>query len=299
MYNVKDLEAVKKNCRSFWNKEFIGRPYMLLTAPKDGVPRVKKDTSYVRRLNAARNGTYEEVARDFAEIAKATMHYAESLPHFAADICPDQHGIFYGGEIVGREGEYTTWIKKNIADELADLELKFDRDNEVLRQVEYAVRTTAEIADGNFLVNVLDHHSNLDALSALLSPQNLCYELIDNPDLLEEKLNIINNDFEKYYDIIYKAGRMDQLGTIGWIPIYCDGKVHVEQCDFSCMMSPADARRFVIPSIEKELETLDHAIYHYDGKMALGHFEDILAIKGLDCIQWCPGAGEKPTISPP
>ena len=89
---------------------------------------------------------------------------------------------------------------------------------------------------------------------------------------------------------------MDQLGTIGWIPIYCEGKVHVEQCDFSCMMSPADARRFVIPSIEKELETLDHAIYHYDGKMALGHFEDILAIKGLDCIQWCPGAGEKPTI---
>lgn len=296
MYNVRDFDEVKKNYRSFWNKEFIGRPYIMLTAPKNGVVQPTEKQTYVKSFNAAKNGTFENVVRNYEKLAKATMYYGEALPHFKADLCPDQHAIFYGGEIEGREGEYTTWIKKNVADELSELELKLDRNNRTLRLVEDAVRTAAEIADGNFLVNVLDHHSNLDTLSALLSPQNLCYELIDNPELLQEKLDIINNDFKTIYDIFYEAGRMDKLGTLSWIPLYCEGRFSVVQCDFSCMMSPDDARKFVIPSIEKELDALDRAVYHYDGKMALGHFEDVLAIDRLDCIQWVPGAGEKRTI---
>ena len=63
------------------------------------------------------------------------------------------------------------------------------------------------------------------------------------------------------------------------------------------MMSPKDARRYVIPSIEAELDALDHAIYHYDGEMALGHFDDVLAIERLDGVQWVPGAGKPRTIA--
>ena len=50
MYNVKDFETVKKNWRSFWNHEFIGRPYVLVTAPKNGVAVAKKDETYVKKL---------------------------------------------------------------------------------------------------------------------------------------------------------------------------------------------------------------------------------------------------------
>ena len=296
MYNVKDLEAVKRNWRSFWNHEFIGRPYVLVTAPKNGITVSKKDETYVKRLNDAINGDFASAVNDYVEVAKATMHYGESLPHFKADLCPDQYAAFYGAQVEGRDGEYTTWIREPVAEELCDLDLNFNRSNAFFQMVEKAVSTAAEIANGNFIVNVPDYHSNLDALSALLSPQNLCYELIDNPELLEEKLAIINSDFHKIYNIFYEAGNMKNTGTLSWLNAYCEDKMSVIQCDFSCMMSPDQARRFVIPSIEKELETIDRAVYHYDGKMALGHFEDIMAIDRLDCIQWCPGAGEKRTI---
>jgi 5-methyltetrahydrofolate--homocysteine methyltransferase len=159
-----------------------------------------------------------------------------------------------------------------------------------------AVRTAAEIADGNFVVNVPDFHSNLDALSALLSPMNLCYELMDSPEDLEECLNKLNSDFARIYNTFYEAGNMKNTGTITWLPLYCEGKMTAIQCDFSCMMSPDQARQFVILSIEKELESVDRAVYHYDGKMALGHFDDVMAVKRLDCIQWTPGAGQKRTI---
>ena len=109
------------------------------------------------------------------------------------------------------------WIKEPVAEELCDLDLRFDRNNGFFQMVEKAVRTAAEIADGNFIVHVPDYHSNLDTLSALLSPQNLCYELMDNPEILEEKLNQINNDFDRIYNIFYEAGNMKQTGTLSWL----------------------------------------------------------------------------------
>ena len=296
MYNVKDLDAVKKNWRSFWNHEFIGRPYVLVTAPKNGVVVPKKDETYVRKLNDARRGDFFSAVNDFVETAKATMHYGESLPHYKADLCPDQYAAFYGAEVEARDGEYTTWIKAPVAETLDELDLTFDRNNSFFQMVEKSVRTAAEIANGNFIVHVPDYHSNLDALSALLSPQNLCYELMDNPEVLEEKLTQINNEFNRIYNIFYEAGNMKQTGTLSWLNAYCEEKMSVIQCDFSCMMSPDQARQFVIPSIEKELESIDRSVYHYDGKMALGHFDDIMAIDRLDCIQWTPGAGQKRTI---
>lgn len=219
------------------------------------------------------------------------MHYGESFPTFSADLCPDQYAAFYGAEIVARDGEETTWIKSNITDTLESLDLTFDRNNPTLLHLEEAIRTAAEIADGNFLVNVPDFHSNLEALSALLSLMNLCYELMDEPELLKQKLDIINGDFHKIYDIFYKAGNMEKLGTTTWLPLYCEGKYSAIQCDFSCMISPEDAKRYVIPSVEKEAEHLDRCVYHYDGKMALGHLDAVLAIDKIDCIQWVPGAG--------
>ncbi len=55
-------------------------------------------------------------------------------------------------------------------------------------------------------------------------------------------------------------------------------------------------RTFAIPAIEYEVNHLKHCVYHYDGKEALGHLDDILAIKGIDVIQWVPGSGNPRSI---
>ncbi len=296
MYNVHDLPAVKARLDSFWRHENIGRPYVLLTAPKRNTPVPAVDLSYVRRVRDARRGDYTSAVRDFERWTQAIVHYGESLPQYSVDLCPDQYAALFGAEIVAREGEITTWIGKNVADTLDALDLTLRRDNATLLSLERATRAAADIADGKFLVQLPDFHSNLDTLSALLSPQNLCYELMDAPEQLVGRLTEINALFGRVYDIFYEAGNMEKMGTTNWIPIWCSGRASAIQCDFSCMISPRDARKYVIPSIEAELEHLDHAIYHYDGEGALGHFEDVLAIDRLDGIQWVPGAGKPRTI---
>lgn len=292
LYNVTEPEAVKSRWKSFWRHEYIGRPYVCLKATKDGCSRHSYDGSYVRRIRAARAGDMRSYLLDCDAHARSTVHYGESLPNYSMDISPDQHAMFFGGRVECRDGQYTNWVKP-IADELSELDLTFDRNCEAVRTLEGALRAAADFADGRFLVHVPDYHSNLDTLSALLSPQNLCYELIDNPELLEEKLDQINSVYNEIYDIFYRAGRMEENGALGWLPLYCEGRVAVIQCDFSCMISPRDAVKYLIPSLERELDSLDHSVYHYDGSGALGHFEDVMAIKRLDCLQWKPDPGEK------
>ena len=123
MYNVHDLPAVKSRLNRFWRHESIGRPYVLLTAPKKNTPPAAVDLSYVRRVRDAARGDFTSAVRDFEKWAQTIVHYGESLPQYSADLCPDQYAAFFGAEIVAREGEITTWIGKN----LAEAELGFIR----------------------------------------------------------------------------------------------------------------------------------------------------------------------------
>jgi len=93
------------------------------------------------------------------------------------------------------------------------------------------------------------------------------------------------------YEAVYEAGDMARRGTVGWAPTYCEGKFAVVQCDFMCMIGREPMREFLLPALEEETSYLDHCIYHYDGKEALHHIDDILALPGIDVIQWVPGDG--------
>ena len=295
MLNIKNLETVKRNCERFWNKEFIGRPYICVSAPKDNAEPVWNDFTYVKQIEGARSGDFLRFAENYLKIAENTFYGGEALPNFCFDFGPDQYAAFYGGEIVGQTGQYTTWVHK-IADETAALDCRFNPDNKYFKMMLEMLRRVTEFAGDRYLVSMLDLHSNLDTLSALLGPENLCCELLDNPNIVEKKLNELNDAYPLIYDALYKAGGMDRRGTIGWQPMYSAKKSAVVQCDFSCMISPEMARKYLIPSIERETDFLDHSVYHYDGKGALGHLNDILGIKKLNCIQWVPGDGEKRTV---
>jgi 5-methyltetrahydrofolate--homocysteine methyltransferase len=85
-----------------------------------------------------------------------------------------------------------------------------------------------------------------------------------------------------------------ETGTLGWAPFWCDGRFATIQCDFICMVSPEQSRRFILPALEEEAEILDHCVYHFDGPNALPQLDDILGIRGIDVIQWVSGAGQPP-----
>jgi hypothetical protein len=290
MINIENFDQIKKNCAHFWNKEYIGRPYICITAPKNNAS-IDINFSYSEQMINARNGEFLVMPKRYLEAAKNTFFGGEALPYYKCGFGPDQYASFYGAEIIAKKGEYTTWVHP-IAESIYDLDCKLNPENKYLSLLEKSIKATAEFADGRFLIPTLDFHSNLDTLSALLGPEQLCFELMDNPDIVIEKVNQITDDYPYIYDRLYYAADMDKLGSISWLPVYSEGKTAVVECDFSCMIGPDLARKVLYPSLEREIKYLTHSIYHLDGKNALSHVDFLLSVKELDCIQWVPGDGD-------
>ena len=99
MYNVKDLDKVKANWRSFWNHEFIGRPYVCIKVPNKETGRYSYDSSYVRRIALAREGNILPFLLDCEAHAKSVLHFGESLPSYTIDVSPDQCATFFGAKV--------------------------------------------------------------------------------------------------------------------------------------------------------------------------------------------------------
>lgn len=297
LYND-NFERTQKYAEAFWNKELIDRPYVCVTAPRNGAEPVTEGVfcSPTNSFKAAVSGDYLPILQTYEKTVRSTFYGGEALPSFDATLGPDQYAAFLGAGIKTRDEFYTTWSEPCVTDWEAfpiAVEKGPGSSFDILKRfMEFA----AEYGQDKFFVNMLDLHSNMDALSALRGPMDLCYDIMDEPETVLEKLAQVDDTYDEIYRMAYSAGDMEQRGTIGWSPIYCRGRSAVIQCDFSCMLSPAQARTFVIPSIRREAAYLEHCIYHYDGKDALGHIDDILAIKEIDCVQWVPGAGQPRSV---
>ena len=287
------LEHTRRYARAFWQHEMLDRPYVSVTAPLQ--PSFYSWTP-AKSFRACMNEDYDSILVPFAEHIERTYYGGEALPQLELTLGPDQYAGFLGVTIEVSAEAYTTWALPCVED-WADYDVSIDKSengcyNKLKRYFEYA----SGFCRDKFLLNMLDLHSNMDALSALHGAQELCLDLFDCPEEVHRVLDSARSTYREIYNMAYEAGQLREVGTIGWSPIYCDGKSAVLQCDFSCLLSPAHGREFVFPAIEEEAESLDHCIYHLDGKDALVHLDTILAIDKIDCVQWVPGEGQPRTL---
>jgi hypothetical protein len=286
-----DLAEAQERWRAFWQHEIIKRPCVKVTAPIEGKPR--KAVPYMAGFRDG--GTYPDAFRAFDEWAAATYFAGEAIPFFELSFGPDQFSGFLGAELVMAEDRATSWAVRCVADwRAAPLELR--KDNPLWSAMLDCMRTGQGLSEGKYLLTVLDLHSHLDCLGALRGAEALCLDLIDRPAEIEAMLERVRALYAPMYEALYEAGGMARRGSIGWAPFYSEGRFATIQCDYICLISPRQARRFALPAIEDEAAYLDHCVYHLDGPGALVHLDDLLAIPDIDVIQWVPGDGNRPMI---
>ena len=292
MLYKENFEETKKYFKAFWEKEIIDRPLIAVKCPKDesdpGTP--------IHPLYGSSEDKHLEALRLQEEyFSKTDYSFAEGIPQYTCSFGPDQYGGFMGCQL--EMGIQTAWAHPCIKDTLEGYNINFDKsENSVYRKWLNYFSIAAKYAEGKFLINMPDLHSNMDALSAMRSPEELCVDLILDPENVERIMKQIRATYPGVVDDVRKAANFEKTGSIGWSPTYCEGKFAVVQCDFSALISPEMVRRFVIPALREETAYLDHCVYHYDGKEALGHVDDILAIPDIDVVQWLPSAGDKRSI---
>ena len=294
---IEDFNRKVEYWNAFWQKEVIDRPLICVTAPKSGVeyhPHIQTDNiSAMACMNEDYDSFFESVKRN----VRSTYYGGEAIPYVNLTLGPDQYAGYLGAKITMGEGMDTTWVH-SIVNDWDEFDVKIHKEDEsYFNKMKKFLSYAAKAADGEFAAGMLDLHSNMDALSALRGPQDLCFDLYDYPEKVHRILNDVRKTYSEVFEMAYNAGNMKETGSIGWAPTYAPkGKFAVIQCDFSCLISPDQVREFVIPAIEEEAAFLDYNVYHYDGKDALGHLDDILAIKDIDVIQWVPGDGQPRSI---
>lgn len=171
--------------------------------------------------------------------------------------------------------------------------LEFNPDNYWWNHHLELIKKAHHISRNDFLISIPDIIENIDVLSNMRSPQNLCYDLVDKPIQLKANINQIDNMYFKYYDEMYDIVKLDD-GSSCYTAFYIwgPGKTAKVQCDFSALISAPHFREFILPCLQKHCSQLDNTLYHLDGIDAVRHLDSLIEIKELNALQWTPGAGK-------
>ena len=170
--------------------------------------------------------------------------------------------------------------------------LKLDTDNEYFRKLEEVTGFALEQSSGKFLVGYTDLHPGLDCVAAWRDPQQLCFDMIDNPEKVHELAQLAIADFEFIYDHFDNMLKAHNQLSVSWMGIPSFGRMHIPSCDFSTMISPAFFDEFGLPILQSEVQTMTHNIFHVDGKGVARHLESILSVPQIHAVQWVQGVGD-------
>lgn len=222
---------------------------------------------------------------------------AESFPVYWPNLGPDLYAAFFGCEL--EFGEITSWSHPLIAELADDRQASlpaFDPDHVYLRKLRELTALALEKCAGRALVGVTSWCPGIDCVAAWLGPENLCLNLLLEPERVKRLLARSLTPFHPLLDEFSQRLRAKGLPTVSWMGIPFDGVCHIAQTDFASMISPQQFEEFCLPSLRKEIAGLERVLFHMDGKGVANHLDSLLAEPGITAIQWAQGVGDDEPI---
>ncbi|MBQ9358507.1 MAG: hypothetical protein IJT95_03095 [Abditibacteriota bacterium] len=286
-----DMPAVKKHWNDFWERKNTS-PMLWLTALKEGCAEdfQKLNMPYPQRPGDG----YKEYARNLIRAYGECLEFVgDEVPAVNLSFGPDMFCGFLGQKIEYSEDSRGTSWSVRFEEELEELlpMIRVQEENPMFREMLKMHREMAEVFDGRVIIGTLDYHSNWDAVCSLRDPVYASMDLMTCPDTVKQALAQAADCYKEFFDVFYRAGNMAETGTSCWVNVFCEKKYTTVNCDFITLLGPEQAREFVFPCLEKELEAVDHAIYHLDGYTVTRLLPDILRLPKLRAINFVPGAG--------
>ena len=289
-----EYQWLKERWLQFWNKENHDRPIIYGAVPMPAGMKKKTDVELpVPGSLAERWENPAYVVAKTRQVLADTLFCGEGFPVLNPNLGPDIVGAVAGCDLA--YGEDTSWAHPVVKDWETHPEIIFEENNIWWQKIKSITQAAVCDAKGDYLVGITDLHPGTDGLVSLRGPQELCYDLMDLPELIMERNAQVFEVHKEMYRRLDEIIAPVQEGTVNWMGIWHpEKKWYVVGSDFSCMVSGEDYDRFVLPGILQEVDFLEASIYHLDGPDALRHLDRILAIEKLNGVQWVPGAGQKP-----
>ena len=175
--------------------------------------------------------------------------------------------------------------------DIADIHLEFDGRSPWYNRCRDLYWAGVKKWRGRVLMGMNDIGGELDVVASLVGTERLLYSLMDEPEEVARLCREVHAVWQKAYWEFMSILAENNPAYADWVGLLSEKSYYTQQCDFSYMISPAMFDEFVDPYLRKTSATLGHSLYHLDGKGALIHLDKILAIDGIEAVQWQPGDG--------
>ncbi|MBD3255183.1 MAG: hypothetical protein GF383_08820 [Candidatus Lokiarchaeota archaeon] len=292
-----DIVEAKERLTAWWDHEILDRPCISYLTPRPNVKLTKigNPLDYFDPFFLAEHWEMiDEYIKYFEETSESFFFGGEEIPNIKMNYGPGIIAAVFG--IVPKFQSRTVWLSKETpVDEIFPLleETQLNSNNEWYARLMKATEFAAKSAKSDYAVTVSDIGGVLDVLSSFLGPTKLILTMRRNPGLISECRRVILDKLNILYDDLQSTIEKYCSGCITWMDIWCPKRWYPIQCDFSAFLSPKWFRKFALPDIKEQSESLDYSVYHLDGPDALKHLDDILQIPSITAVQWVPGAGNE------
>lgn len=278
------LEAVKR-WEAFFAGEITDRPVVVVTSPRRGQDLLER-TSFRQRVF----GDIDTLINDHLAIEQCKYFGGEAIPATNFNMGPDTIAVYCGGTMAWlEESGNTNWSVPFVESWDDHPVFAVDENNAVWRRTLEIYRKAAAEYEGALLLGHLDLHTNMDLLAAARGPERLCLDLVDRPAAIDRAMESTVAVFKHLWESVSEAGKMKERGYAH--RCFSARGTAMLQCDFSCMISPAMFRRWVLPVLEEEAAIAGDVVYHWDGPDALVHVDDLVRSRGIYVFAFVPGHG--------
>ena len=290
-------ESIKEYYRVWWTGDVADKIPLWVAAPRDD------DTS--RRILSNRGLWIQErdkfnvvkTIQNAERILEATFYGGVAFPCYWPNFGTDVFSAYMGagmeflpsfppvitGPAAIEEGVVpVSWAKWNnpILTDYDDCSIiKINEDNIYWRKTKDFVSYALKRSPTKYIVGSTDIHPSIDSLAVLRgSPQQVCFDVIDDPQGVKRAMKRLWKAWHKVYEEGYhQIVRDRQDGSSAWINLWAPGRFYPVENDLSAMISPSTYEEFFLEELVQEINHLDYSIYHLDGPDALQHLDLIWA----------------------
>ncbi len=242
--------------------------------------------------------TAEEIAAA-AELSLARIEFhGDSFPKQWIDFGPGVVSACLGGDLHANGS--TTWFTPGIhaGKAIAEVAIPGQNGGPWWDRLLAVTRACTQRFGTRAVIGHTDLGGNLDIVASLRDSNQLLLDCMDDPAEVDRLCRAVTARWWEAYQaqaaIIEPCG----LGTTPWAPIWSPQRCYMLQSDFSYMISPKQFARWVVPDLADICARIPHGFYHLDGKGELPHLDHLLAVPGLQGVQWIPGDGNPASADP-
>jgi len=283
-----DFPAITRRFEAWWAHECIDRPVFIASAN----PNVARPINRRLDLLFTPERWFEAKLADMEQLYRV----GDALPNIRVDFGPVLLGGLLGGKI--EFGADTTWTHAFINDKWSNApDWKLSDENELWVLLRKLLRMVAEDAEGRYLVCTPDLGGSADVLLNLRGSQQLCMDVLEDPDLVKSHIDAIYPAWHRAFSELYAAPLEHNAGVIHWLNLWSGRPYMIPACDFNFMIGPKEFQAVCLPDIARQAATVSRAVFHLDGPGAARHIDSLLEVPDIQAIQFTPGEGT-PSVLP-